>query len=62
MCSPTSCVLRNVNEVELLKDLSDACHRVLNDQKEDQHPELVAEMRETCQLVEERVSELGVNP
>jgi len=49
-----------VNEAELLNDLSDAWHRVINDQKDEQYPELVEEIRETCRLVEKRLAELGL--
>ena len=49
-----------MNEAALLNDLSDACHRFINDEKNAHYPELVEEMRETCRLVEERLAELGL--
>jgi hypothetical protein len=49
------------DEVEQLRVLLDACHRVLPHLSDEQQDHLAEALRETCRRVEARLDELGVS-
>jgi hypothetical protein len=49
------------DEVERLRGLLDACHRVLPHLSDEQPDRLAEALRETCRLVEARLAELGAS-
>jgi hypothetical protein len=42
-----------------LRELREACHRVLAELNSDRDDEIAAAIRETCRLVEQRLAELA---